>query len=93
MLSQLKLWLYAILGSVLAVLGATSVYYRGKAKKVEQQRDTLKATVNAERVRKKIEKEHKRDLEEIERKIKKEIKKKDEKEFKGIDNLTDSNDW
>ena len=90
---NLKLWLYAIGAAVFAALGLTSVYFKGKAKRVSAERDTLKATVHAERVRKKIEKKEKRVLEENERKIKEEVKKKDEKEFKGIDNLTNPNDW
>ena len=92
-LKQIKAWGLAILGAVLAVLGVTSVYYREQAKRQRAKADTLKATVHAERVRKRIEKEYKRDLGEIERKIKKEVKKKDDKDFKGVDNLTDSNDW
>ena len=90
MFTQVKLWIYAILGSVLAVLGFTSVYFKGKADKMKRERDTLKATVHAERTRKKIEKKEKRVLEENEREIRKKGK---EENFEGFDNLTDSNDY
>ena len=90
MFTQVKLWIYAILGSVLAVLGFTSVYFKGKADKMRRERDTLKATVHAERTRKKIEKKEKRVLEENEREIRKKGK---EENFEGFDNLTDSNDY
>ena len=91
--ANIKLWLYAILGSVLAVLGVTSVYFKNKAERLQREKDTLKATVNAERVRKKIEKKERIELSQRESEIKKEIEKKDEEDFNGIDNLTDSNDW
>ena len=93
MLVQIRIWLYAIGAAVLAALGLTSVYFKKKADKVSVERDTLRATVAAEKVRKMIEKTEKKALGESERKIKKEIEKKDDKDFKGIDNLTDSNDW
>lgn len=87
-LMWIKRWMYAILGSVLAVLGMTSVYYKGKAKKNKEKADTLKATVHAERVRKRIEKKERRVLEENEIKTKEKIK-----DDKTADNLTNSNDW
>lgn len=76
LLNYVKGWLWAILSAVLAVLGVTSVYFRGKAKRLAQERDSLKATVHAERVRKRIEKEKKKVLEEDKKEIKKEIKEK-----------------
>lgn len=85
-LGQIKVWLYAILGSALAVLGLTSVYFRSKAKRVEQERDTLKATVHAERTRKRIEKEEEKRLSERVEKKEKEIKEK------GYDKDLGSND-
>lgn len=93
MITQLKAWGWAIVTALVAVLGVTSVYFKNKAERAARQRDTLKATVNAERVRKRIEKEKKQELSRRESEIKKEVKKKDEQDFKGVDNLTDSNDW
>jgi CHASE1-domain containing sensor protein len=88
--NQIKAWVYAIVGSLFAVLGVASVYYRGQAKKQRRKADTLTATVHAERTRKKIEKEKKIELSRRESEIKR--KGKDEN-FEGFDNLTDSNDW
>ena len=88
MLSQIKLWLYAIGAALLAALGLTSVYFKKKSDKVSAERNTLKATVNAERLRKMIEKQEKRILEENEQKIKKEVK-----DEKSANNLSNPNDW
>lgn len=90
MIANLKLWLYAIGTALLAVLGVTSVYFKKKAERVAHQRDTLKATVHAERTRKKIEKEKKEELSRRESDIRKEGKDED---FKGFDNLSNPNDW
>lgn len=90
MLTNLKLWAYAIVGSLLAVLGVTSVYFKGKADRMQRQRDTLKATVHSERTRKRIEKEKKIELSRRESEIRK--KGKDEN-FEGFDNLSNPNDW
>lgn len=92
-LTWLKRWGYAIVGALLATLGVASVYYKKKGEKYKIRADTLKATVHAERTRKKIEKKKKEELSRRESDIKKETEKKDEKDFNGIDNLTDSNDW
>lgn len=89
---QIKLWLYAIAGGLLAALGVTSVYFKGKADRLQRDKDTLKATVHAERTRKRIEKEKKEELSRRESDIKKEGKK-DVKDFEGFDNLTNSNDY
>lgn len=86
--ATVKIWLYAILGSVLAVLGVRNVYLSKKAKQLKTERNTLKATVNAERVRKNIVKKQREELSRRESEIKKEIK-----DDKVPDNLTDSNNW
>lgn len=86
-LAKLKVWGYAILGALLAVLGVTSVYFKNKARRVSLERDTLRATVHAERVRKKIEKEEEKRLSERVEKRKKDI------EEKGYDQDLGSNDW
>lgn len=92
MLNQIKRWLYALVGGLLAVLGVISVYFKAKAERMERERDTLKATVHAERTRKRIEKEKKEELSRRESDIKKEGRK-DVEDFEGFDNLTDSNDY
>ena len=89
MLSQIKIWLYAIGAAVFAALGLTSVYFKKKANRASVERDTLRATVHAERVRKKIEKIQRKELSRRESEIKEEIKK-DEKD---LDNLSNPNDW
>lgn len=86
-LAKLKVWGYAILGALLAVLGVTSVYFKNKARRVSLERDTLRATVHAERVRKKIEKEEEKRLSERVEKRKEDI------EEKGYDQDLGSNDW
>ena len=86
-LTQLKAWLWAIVGALLAVLGVTSVYFKNKSERAARQRDTLKATVHAERTRKRVEKEVKKDLSQKEREIKERIKKDEE-----IDSLSNPND-
>ena len=91
MWNQVKVWLYAIGTAVFAALGVASVHYKKKANKAEAQRDTLKATVNAERVRKKIEKQQKRVLEENEEKIKKDIK--DATKPVDLDHLFNDDNW
>lgn len=91
-LKKIKGWLYALVGGLLAVLGVISVYFKAKAERMERERDTLKATVHAERVRKMIEKEKKEELSRRESDIKKEGRK-DVEDFEGFDNLTDSNDY
>jgi len=91
MFSTIKLWLYAILGSVLAVLGFASVHYRGKAERMKRERDTLKATVHAERTRKKIEKEKKEELSRRESKIKERMKKVETSQ--DLDDLFNDDNW
>lgn len=87
---MIKQWLYAIVAALLGVLGVTSVYFKNKAERAARQRDTLKATVNAERTRKKIEKKKKEELSRRESDIRKEGK---DENFEGFDNLNDSNNW
>lgn len=87
LLHQIKRWGFAILGALLAVLGVTSIYFKGKAKKYKTQSDTLKATVHAERTRKKIEKEKKEELSRRESDIKKGIKNED------LDDLFNDDGW
>lgn len=86
-LGQIKVWGYAIVGAVLAVLGVTSVYFKSKADRMERQRDTLKATVHAARVRKKIKEEEEKRLSERVEEKEKEIKEK------GYDEDLGSNNW
>lgn len=88
---KLKAWGWAIGAGLLAALAAMTGIYRHKAIKYERKADTLKATVNAERVRKEIEKKEEEKLSLKESEIKKEVKK--DEHFKGVDNLTNSNDW
>ena len=86
--TQIKAWLFAVGAALFAVLGLTSVYYRKKAKQAGAERDTLQATVRAERERKKIEKKEKKLLEEKREEIKKDIEKKGSHE-----GLSNPNDW
>ena len=86
-LSQIRLWATAALGVLLSVLGVLFVYFKNKAERLERERDTLKATVHAERTRKKIEKEEDKRLSERVEKKEKEIKEK------GYDEDLGSNDW
>ena len=88
MWNQIKIWLYAISAAVFAALGLTSVYYKKKANRASVERDTLRATVHAERVRKKIEKQQRKLLEEKQEEIKERIKNE-----KNLDNLSNPNDW
>lgn len=88
MLNQIKIWLYAIGAAVFAALGLTSVYYKKKANRASAERDTLRATVHAERVRKKIEKIQKKELSRRESEIKEKVKNE-----KDLDNLSNPNDW
>ena len=88
MLNQIKIWLYAKSAAVFAALGLTSVYYKKKANKASVERDTLRATVHAERVRKKIEKIQKKELSRRESEIKEKVKNE-----KDLDNLSNPNDW
>ena len=88
MLNQIKIWLYAKGAAVFAALGLTSVYYKKKANKASVERDTLRATVHAERVRKKIEKIQKKELSRRESEIKEKVKNE-----KDLDNLSNPNDW
>lgn len=85
--NQIKAWGWAIVGALVGALGLVSVVQSKRAKKYKGRSDTLTATVNAERVRKRIEKEEKVVLEENKQKIKKEIKEKGTYEDLG------SNDW
>lgn len=85
-LSQIKVWGYAIVGAILAVLGVASVYFKNKAERIERERDTLSATVHAVRIRKRIEKEEEKRLSERVIKKEKEIKEK------GYDKDLGSND-
>lgn len=87
---NLKLWAYAIGGALLATLGVTSVYFKNKAKRLKQDKDTLKATIHAERTKKKIEKEKKKELSRRESDIK---EKKDVKDPSDLDDLFNDSDW
>lgn len=67
-------------------------YLKNKADRLERVTDTLKARHNAEQVRKKVIKKEKERLVSRRAEIVKEIEK-DDKEFKGIDNLSNPNDF
>lgn len=86
-LSQIRVWGMAIVGALLSVLGVMSVYWRSKAQRMERERDTLKATVHAVRVRAMIKKEEEKRLSKRVEEIKKEVKEKGNYEDLG------SNDW
>lgn len=88
---KLKAWGWAIGAAVLAALAGYAGIQQHRAKKFKDKAETLKATVNAERVRKEVEKKEEEKLSLKESEIKKEVKK--DEHFKGVDNLTDSNDW
>lgn len=90
--NQVKAWVYALLGALLAGMGVFSVYYKKKAEKQQDRADTLTATVHAERTRKKIEKEKREELSRRESDIRKEKEKNDDA-FTGFDNLSNPNDW
>jgi uncharacterized membrane protein YebE (DUF533 family) len=93
MLSQLKAWIYAAGAALIGGLAAWGLWNKKKAEKFEAKASTLEATVHAERVTKKVIKEKKKEQSSRRERIKEEVEKKDDKDFKGIDNLTDSNDW
>jgi hypothetical protein len=86
-LGQIKVWLMALGGALFAVLGVVSVYYKGKAKRMEIERDSLKATIHAVRVRKKIKKEEDIRLSKRVKEIKEKVNKNEE-----IDSLSNPND-
>ena len=90
--NQIKAWVYALFGALLAGLGVFSVYYKKKADKQKDRADTLTATVHAERTRKEIEKKERTELSRRESEIRKEKEKKDDA-FTGFDNLSNPNDW
>lgn len=87
---NLKLWAYAIGAAILATLGVTSVYFKNKAERLKRDKDTLKATIHAERVKKKIVKEKKKELSRRESDIK---EKKDVKDPSDLDDLFNDSDW
>jgi len=60
--------------------------------KAQQQRDVLKARHHVAVVQKKIKRKNEKELSKKKVEIRKEISKPKE-EFKGVDNLTDSNDY
>lgn len=89
---KLKAWGWAIAAALIGVLAGYAGVQKHRAGKFKDKAETLKATVNAERVRKEIEKKERDTLSLKEREIEEKVKKKDEN-FTGIDNLTNSNDF
>lgn len=67
-------------------------YLKNKSDRLERVADTLKARHNAEQVRKKVIKKEKERLVSRRAEIVKEIEK-DDKDFKGVDNLSNPNDF
>jgi uncharacterized protein (DUF3084 family) len=85
----------AILGAGLLAILAFFLrlnFLKNARDRAEIESDTLRATVHAERTRKKIIKEEEKERVSRRDTIKKELEKKGE-EFEGVDNLTNSNDY
>ncbi len=92
MLAQLKLWGAAAAAMLVAGLVIASKVLKGQRDRARKSRDTLRATIGA---KKRAEMSKRRSEEEMRKeitKIEEEVEKPDE-DFKGIDNLTDSNDY
>lgn len=67
-------------------------YLKNKANKQEQRANLLDARLTLSKVQKKISKEVSKDTEKKKEKIKKEVGK-DAQDFKGLDNLSDPNNY
>lgn len=94
MMIWLKGKLYAI-GAVALAVGAffTRLFYvQHQWKKTEEERDSLEATLKTKRKKEKIVKENDNSLAVEQEKIKKEVKK-DDKDFEGLSNLSNPNDY
>lgn len=93
-LKKISRQMYAIGAVLLAVLAAIGrMQFLKKARdKAEVRADTLSATIQAERTKKKIIKEEEEKLSSRRAEIIKEGKKKGEN-FEGVDNLTHPNDY
>ena len=96
----LDLWLTIksklfLLGSVMVTLLALVArfqFVKNARDRAELEADTLKATAHAHRIKRKIQKEEEEELSRREIIIKEKLKKRG-KEFEGLDNLSDSNDY
>lgn len=91
MFSSLKVWGLAILGAVLATLTMGVVTLKGQRDRAVLERDVAKATIHAERVKKKIEREKRKEVSRRETKIKEDIK--DAKDPRDLDDLFNNDDW
>lgn len=95
-LANLKVWGWVLLASFAAVATAGAVTLKGQRDRARQDRDHARATIHAERTKKKIVKEEKEKLSLKESEIKEEVKKLEEgkdEEFKGLSNLSDPNNF
>jgi hypothetical protein len=96
-LTKISRQMYAIGAVLLAVLAAIGrmQFLKNARNKAEEKADILSATINAERVKKKIIKEEENKLSSRRAELIKEIEKKRRKgeTFEGVDNLTDPNDY
>jgi hypothetical protein len=92
MFSTLKLWGAAAGAAVIAGIVVALKVLKGQRDRARRARDTLRATIGA---KKRAEMSGRRSAELLrkeEKKIEEEVEKPDE-DFKGIDNLSDSNDY
>jgi hypothetical protein len=91
MLVKIKYYLYVVGAALLAGLAIFGKVLKGQRDRAREERDTLQATVNAERKKKKIVKDKEVELSRKESEIKERIK--DVKEPEDLDNLFDNDGW
>lgn len=94
LLNKIKYYLAA---AGTALIGVAALVLRLRAletqrDKAKKERDSIKATLEAEQKGKQAKKQAEKDLIKKQEEIKEEVKKEGE-DFKGLDNLSNPNDW